>query len=604
MTQPRRGIGTTIVVVAVIIVLVVATMAFVVLSLQTSTPPHGTSSNTSSASTNSIAPPQCSAPCAVWTRAGGSNPEYVAISPNDSFVVAAVAIANGSEIYALDNNGSTLWSHDLDHQISSIAISANGMYVVAGGWQSSGGLARSFDNGEVYLFSSGGKLLWSVNAGSSNPVFKVAISADGSKLAVDGEESMMYLSGADGSTIWSYHTGGNVAGMGMSLDGSLVVASMGPIVAFNGQGATLWSHPAQDLAVSVNSVAISPDGSRIWVGSAVDGSNGTLYLFNRQGSLLWQHQIFSPALSIQTGANATAFVSTNFGALLYGGDGSLLKNMTSSAAAAIAGGCNPLPSFWYWSTNEDPVAFLDTHGNIVSSYNPGGFTVNGALSSDGSYAAVVSTIGLSSNYSLAFVYLGQPNQSCLQTTTTLSSSTGIATASVSNSSDGLNLNLQVNAGGNGTFTVTAYESNLLSSVNNVTEANQWKYPVDLLNPANNCAPTNNPVGFAIFQGYYGMSNYTSGKALPLYNTNVEFHCTENIYPNEYVFQPLSDSISVYNHGQFETNGTASLSLLTGGYWTGGAGTPTSASFSEFRGVYTVLAADEWGNVLLLHFTVV
>ena len=412
MTQPRRGIGKTIVVVAVIIVLVLATMAFVALSLQTSTPPHGTSSNTSSASTNSIAPPQCSAPCAVWTRAGGSNPEYVAISPDDSFVAAAVAIANGSEIYALDNNGSTLWSHDLNHQISSIAISSDGMYVAAGGWQSSGGLARSFDNGEVYLFSSGGKLLWSVNAGSSNPIFKVAISADGSKLAVDGEESMMYLSGADGSTIWSYHTGGNVAGMGMSLDGSLLVASMGPIMAFNGQGAMLWSHPAQDLAVSVNSVAISPDGSRIWVGSAVDGSNGTLYLFNRQGSLLWQHQIFSPALSIQTGANATAFVSTNFGALLYGGDGSLLKNMTSSAAAAIAGGCNPLPSFWYWSTNEDPMAFLDTHGNIVSSYNPGGFTVNAALSSDGSYAAVVSTIGLSSNYSLAFVYLGQPNQNC------------------------------------------------------------------------------------------------------------------------------------------------------------------------------------------------
>ena len=568
-----------------------------------SNPAPSSSQHSSSTSNSSVAPPQCSAPCEVWTRAGGSNPEYVAISPNDSFVVAAVATANGSEIYAIDNHGNTLWSHELDHQISSIAISSNGLYVVAGGWQTSAGLARSFDNGEVYLFSSGGKLLWSVNAGSSNPVFKVAISADGSKLAVDGEESILYLSGADGSTVWSYHTGGNVAGMGMSSDGSLVVASMGPIVAFNGQGAMLWSHPAQDLAVSVNSVAISPDGSHVWVGSAVSGTNGTLYLFNRQGSLLWQHQIFSPALSIQTGANTTALISTNFGALLYGGDGSLLKNMTSSAAAAITGGCNHLPSFWYWSTNEDPVAFLDTQGNIVSSYNPGGYTVNAALSSDGSYAAVVSNKGSSSTFSLAFVYLGQLNQNCLQTATTLSSSTGIATASVSNSSDGLSLNLQVLPGGNGTFTVTAYESNLLGSVNNVTEANQWKYPADLLNPANNCAPTNDPVGFAIFQGYYGMSNYTSGKALPLYNTSVEFSCTENIYPNEYLFQPLSDSISVYNHGQFETNGTASLSLLTDGYWTGGTGTPTAASFNEFRGVYTVLAADEWGNILLLHFTV-
>ena len=56
MTQPRRGIGTTIAVVAVVIVLVVATMAFVVLSLQTSTPPHGTASNTSSASSSSSSP--------------------------------------------------------------------------------------------------------------------------------------------------------------------------------------------------------------------------------------------------------------------------------------------------------------------------------------------------------------------------------------------------------------------------------------------------------------------------------------------------------------------------------------------------------------------
>ena len=393
--------------------LIIVGAAAAVSSIMSSNPAPSSSQQSSSTSTNSVTPPQCSAPCAVWTRAGGSNPEYVAISPNDSFVAAAVAIANGSEIYAIDNNGNTLWSHDLNHQISSIAISSDGQYVVAGGWQTSGGLARSFDNGEVYLFSSGGKLLWSVNAGSSNPVFKVAISADGSKVAVDGEESMMYLSGADGSTIWSYHTGGNVVGMGMSLDGSLVVASMGPIVAFNGQGALLWSHPAQVLAVSVNSVAISPDGSDIWVGSAVSGTNGTLYLFDRQGSLLWQHQIFSPALSIQTSANTTVFVSTNFGALLYGRDGSLLKNLTSSAAPAITGGCNPLPSFWYWSTNEDPVAFLDTRGNIVSSYNPGGFTVNAALSSDGSYAAVVSArLGLSSTFSLAFVYLGQPNQSC------------------------------------------------------------------------------------------------------------------------------------------------------------------------------------------------
>jgi hypothetical protein len=56
MRRPRRGVGTTTVVVAVVIVVVVATMAFAVLSLQTSTPPHGTSSNALSASSSSTSP--------------------------------------------------------------------------------------------------------------------------------------------------------------------------------------------------------------------------------------------------------------------------------------------------------------------------------------------------------------------------------------------------------------------------------------------------------------------------------------------------------------------------------------------------------------------
>ena len=38
-----------------------------------------------------------------------------------------------------------------------------------------------------------------------------------------------------------------------------------------------------------------------------------------------------------------------------------------------------------------------------------------------------------------------------------------------------------------------------------------------------------------------------------------------------------------------------------GYWTGSG---TTASFHQFPpGIYTVLAEDEWGNVVLLPFTV-
>jgi hypothetical protein len=157
--------------------------------------------------------------------------------------------------------------------------------------------------------------------------------------------------------------------------------------------------------------------------------------------------------------------------------------------------------------------------------------------------------------------------------------------------------------GGANFTVTAEELNLLGSVNNVTEASDWKYAASLLDPFNNCAQGDSPVGFAVFQGYYGINNYTSGKSLPLYNTTTMFSCTENYFPNVYLFQPKSDSVSIYNDHQFRVNTTASVSLSASGYWTGGADTASPATFNTFAGSYTVLGADEWGNVLLLHFSV-
>ena len=379
------------------------------------------------ASDSTPTPPQCSAPCAVWKDAGGSNPEVVAIAPNDAFVV----VGNGTGIYEFDGQGGhLLWRQALNHTISSLSISSNGELIAASGWQILGGCPPSqnatgfrscpaavYANGEVYLLSSSnGKLLWSKSTGSGNPVFKVILSGDGSKLAVDTEGSIMFLGAQAGDMIWSYNTGsGDIAGLGMSADGSLVVASMGlTITAFNDQGRMVWSHPGMELAVSVDSVAVSSDGSYAWVGSAVSGSNGSLYLFGKQGTLLWQRQIYSPVLSLQTGGNETAFVSTNWGALLYGADGSLLENVTGSSPA-IHNDCTYLPVFWYSGGNQAPLTFFDSQGNAISSYSPAGFTVNGALSADGHYAAIVSQqgVGLGSGYSLTFVYLGQPSQSCI-----------------------------------------------------------------------------------------------------------------------------------------------------------------------------------------------
>jgi hypothetical protein len=224
----------------------------------------------------------------------------------------------------------------------------------------------------------------------------------------------------------------------------------------------------------------------------------------------------------------------------------------------------------------------------------------------GSTIIVVAVVIVLIVATIAFVTLSKSSTSTNPSTSSASSSNTTSTpgtASTSNSSDGLEFSLQTIPSGNGTFTIAAEEVNHLSSVNNITEANQWKYSASLLDPFNNCAPGDSPVGFAVFQGYYGMNNYTSGEALPLYNTATLFSCTVNYFPNVYLFQPKSDNISVYNDRQFRVNTTASVSASVSGYWTGGQGLTSPATFNGFAGSYTVLGADEWGNVLLLHFSV-
>jgi len=118
-----------------------------------------------------------------------------------------------------------------------------------------------------------------------------------------------------------------------------------------------------------------------------------------------------------------------------------------------------------------------------------------------------------------------PTSTTRLTTSTLFSSGNTAAlgvdnsaALVLNSSDGLGLSLQVEPSFNGSlagnYTITVHETSFLNSVNNITQAGEWGYPKGSLNPANPCGPeAPTPVGFAVVQGRYGQSNYTSAEAL-------------------------------------------------------------------------------------------
>jgi hypothetical protein len=146
------------------------------------------------------------------------------------------------------------------------------------------------------------------------------------------------------------------------------------------------------------------------------------------------------------------------------------------------------------------------------------------------------------------------------------------------------------------LSIQTNESNILNRVNNVTTANDWPYPNTGSLPCGDYDQF--PIEYAVLQGYYDASNYTSASALTLYDPGVTYLCpTVSASIPYFLFSPLSDDASFsFSSGQ-NNSYLLSADYSVTGYWTG------SGIFHQFPpGVYTALVEDEWGNVVLLHFT--
>ena len=183
--------------------------------------------------------------------------------------------------------------------------------------------------------------------------------------------------------------------------------------------------------------------------------------------------------------------------------------------------------------------------------------------------------------------------------------------SVTNPTNDLELRLSVNASSTTGVSVFVDAFNPSSSAANVTSASDWVVPLT----GNNGAPcgddtyAQNPtVGFAVAEGYYTSSNVTEAMLLDLVNPSVTYSCSLYLgyaNPTGFLFQPLSDMAASYGCNQQRCmSGSASTGLTTSsgtpgtGYWN------QRGTFISFpRGTYTVLAEDEWGDIVLAHFTV-
>jgi len=184
--------------------------------------------------------------------------------------------------------------------------------------------------------------------------------------------------------------------------------------------------------------------------------------------------------------------------------------------------------------------------------------------------------------------------------------------SATGSKDNLQLQLSLNTSSS-SVSVFVDEYNPLGTTNNVTAEDSetangnWTVRIGNLDGAP-CWSDDWPLGFAIASGHYTSANITTAKFLDLVNPGVTYSCPLYVgygTPAGYAFEPMSDTATTYGCiGEPCLTGSVatgveppSWSPVTG-YWNQGG------AFTSFpRGTYTVVAADEWGEVAIAYFAV-
>ena len=149
--------------------------------------------------------------------------------------------------------------------------------------------------------------------------------------------------------------------------------------------------------------------------------------------------------------------------------------------------------------------------------------------------------------------------------------------------------------------ITIDEKNILAKENNIHVANRW--PVQGLTLLSPCSPLPYPFGMSILQGYYDVKSVAAIAPLQFFDPNAMLFLICLFLPAvSYDFQPWSDIATIHTSNPEPypvINMTATVTWT--GFWTGSC---CNATFSNFTpGIYTVVGGDEWGALVILHFTV-
>jgi DNA-binding beta-propeller fold protein YncE len=292
---------------------------------------------------------------ALWTASNPSSnatDAHLALSPDGAtvYVTAAKNYTTAYDTVAYSAaTGATLWTADAADSPyafpTAITVSPDGSKVYVSGWKESKGGTPSFYAIDAYDSAAGTRLWQATYSGpaghSSFPL--IAVSPDGSRIFAAGtttdstgavEFATVAFNGGTGTKLWARRyklpapAGGGANAVTVSPDGSRVFVTGtadkradptlydSVTLAYDAAtGTQLWLaripgpvHPPADSGTAA--IAVSPDGSAVYVTGAINGAYQTQAYSTATGTSLWRAIYTGPASNGNDAADAIA-VSPN-----------------------------------------------------------------------------------------------------------------------------------------------------------------------------------------------------------------------------------------------------------------------------------------------------
>ena len=217
-------------------------------------------------------------------------------------VIAGVVGENNGIVYLFDKSGRLLWKYTNPEPFSSVAISDDGNFIVAGS-----------DDNQTYFFDRRGLLLWRYAA--DKKIRCVEISEDGSTLVAGSDDNNVYF--FDNSRrikrfAWKYRFDNAASAVAMSKRGNYILAGSDDhgIYALDSDGQLMWRHAAKG---AITSVSVSKFADYLVAGS----QDGNLYCFNIGGKETWTLPTGASVMDVEVDQKGTTVVAYSQDGNLY-----------------------------------------------------------------------------------------------------------------------------------------------------------------------------------------------------------------------------------------------------------------------------------------------